>query len=327
MWSFANWSTHGGLAKPALWWLHIPKAGSSFALSTADYPVSRYRDLGGSQHQPLPSRFGLANISAVNVVAMFRQPEHRVLSSYFHMRELARTSKTQLGKPLVSCCMEDWGWSPFVYLPVHRAVVQGSSVASTLGAFEGCQVNMVLGSGCMSKRAQTMADAAAAVERVKQFMFVGLTEHWNVSVCLFNFLLTGRRWMLRHQLLNTRATDTSEYSHGTVLAAPHKSSGAPPGKPNATHSSIWPSFHRSHAVPLPLPTLATPSAGVDTSLTPDPLDGMLYDYVRQRFLRETQQHRIRLECCPTFERMAEIPIPPTDETHHTRHHPAGANVC
>ena len=179
----------------------------------------------------------------------------------------------------------------------------------------------------MSKRAQTMADAAAAVERVKQFMFVGLTEHWNVSVCLFNFLLTGRRWMLRHQLLNTRATDTSEYSHGTVLAAPRESSGAPPGEPNATHRSIWPALHRSHAVTLPLPTLATPSTGVDASLTPDPLDGMLYDYVRQRFLRETQQHGIRLECCPTFERMAEIPIPPTDETHHTRHHPAGANVC
>lgn len=41
--------------------------------SSTDYSVSRSRDLGGSPHQPLPSRFSLADISAANVVAMSRR--------------------------------------------------------------------------------------------------------------------------------------------------------------------------------------------------------------------------------------------------------------
>lgn len=77
----------------ALWWLHFPKCGTSLRGSVLEYPWSKLRDLSWPQgnHQVLFADIG-ARITepGVQAVAMFRQPEDRLESAYFHMRDQIR---------------------------------------------------------------------------------------------------------------------------------------------------------------------------------------------------------------------------------------------
>ena len=40
-------------------------------------------------------------------------------------------------------------------------------------------------------------------------------------------------------------------------------------------------------------------------LPPDPIDGALYAYVSMRLQRDLHAHRVRPECCPTYETVAQ----------------------
>jgi len=260
----------------ALWWLHPPKTGTSFRDSVLDYPWSAYRDTTWPQgcHQVL----GLDMTDRIQrpgaqVVAMFRQPEDRLVSAYFHMRDLLRKprSKGVRGLPRlewpqspVGCCWKDWGWEPSVFVRVHKDVAAAVPPERALARFTGCMTNMVLGYGCMSQHATSPADARRAVEqRLRHFLFVGDQGQWNMSLCLFNAIMTGRRFVLPRQLANSRPTSTK-------LLDPANPAG----------SAI---------------------------ATRDPIDGELWNYVQRRFRRDVRRHGVSPECCPVTSDPTALP--------------------
>lgn len=58
----------------------------------------------------------------------------------------------------------------------------------------------------MSRYANTEEHVRRATTLVDNFLFVGDQSRWNLSICLFNTILTGRRFLLPRQLANTRPT-------------------------------------------------------------------------------------------------------------------------
>lgn len=225
----------GGAMRDAswgLWWLHVPKCASSFNMSVAGYPRSPERTR--KQHQrlhadvaSLAGREGRGAssgpASALQLVGFFRQPEARLLSAYLHMR---RRVANVTGKTIVKCCNSDWGWPRKTYKAVHQRIVgdalRGAGLnPAILAPFLGCQTNSVLGRGCMSGKPVSSADLARAMELVSRFRFVGDVARWNESICLFNYIMTGRRFLLRHQLTNTRATPLKLYNQYRSQAATH----------------------------------------------------------------------------------------------------------
>lgn len=175
-----------------IWWLHIPKTGTSFHASTAQCPQHSGRS--NAQHQNLPKNATQELLSSV--ASMFRHPQERLLSAYYYIQ-----------KVFPHCCVEDWGWQSDVFIPVKEQIAQGRAPAEILHNFVGCQTNMITGSaGCMSGHHPTRAEITEAIRRVEQFGFVGLTSEWELSVCLFNYYTTGTRFIRSFQLTNVRPT-------------------------------------------------------------------------------------------------------------------------
>ena len=267
-----------------LWWLHVPKCATSFRESVLDYPMSPER--GTSEHQPLPagtaSRMDQEHLihgtrapGTVQVVAFFRQPESRLLSSYLWMKDNVRDAADIARRggylPLrgdamvVNCCWGDWGWTADEWRPIHRQIASSAAIdPSVLAPFIGCQTRMVLGRGCMSRRPVVPAETARAIDLVSRFRFVGDIAQWDASICLFNYIMTGRRFKLRRQLANARPTARAMYD---------AASGA-----NATSR-------------MPI----------------DLIDGALYDYVRQRLATELSRHGITDARCPMLDDMSQLP--------------------
>ena len=243
-----------------LWWLHPPKCATSFRYTVLDYPWSPMRDTSfphGTHQVLFPDIAAARNEPKAKLVAFFRQPEERLLSGYFHMNATP------------PCCTEDWGWNRPTYQRVRRELrmarpfVLGSKWLP--GRFHGCMTNMVLARGCMSEHATTSAHARRAIEIVSDFAFVGDVARWNESICLFNAILTGRRFALRHQLAHVRAGGQKSELRTRAAAAAARL---------ATHA---------HKLPR------------------DTVDGALYAYVRSRLASDLEKHGVRPECCPTYE--------------------------
>ena len=181
-------------AEQRMWWLHIPKAGTSFGLTLGAYPRSSSRTT--LYHQLLP-RSVSAPGDIGETVAMFREPTDRLRSTYEWVKARAWPHKSM-------CCREDWGWPRAVYVRVHQRIKANEPAETVLAPFVGCQTNMLIGRGCMSQHRPSPAEVSAAIARISSMRFVGLTSEWRLSICLFNVLTTGRRFVLPGQLLNTR---------------------------------------------------------------------------------------------------------------------------
>ena len=165
----------------SVWWLHFPKCGTSLARSVLEYPLCCGR-MVGLENQPL-SRDGVPG-QRESVVAIFREPRQRILSSYYWL-------KRKSGR----CCGWDWGWTNSVSDDLKRKIRAGASPRSTVAHFKGCMTAMVTGGKCMAGARLSAADAAEAAARVADFKVVGLVDHWHESVCLLNYLQTGTRFV------------------------------------------------------------------------------------------------------------------------------------
>merc|ERR1719343_801322 len=64
--------------------------------------------------------------------------------------------------------------------------------------------NMLLGESCGPRKQSALSESslAAAVDKVRAIGFVGLTEEWLLSVCLFHAKFGGD--MLKAELVNVR---------------------------------------------------------------------------------------------------------------------------
>jgi hypothetical protein len=184
-----------------VWWLHIPKCGSSFSRSAGMYPTDPNRN--GGTHAILPADADKATLG--RVVTMFRAPKQRLMSMYEYMK---RDVKIIKGKPNFYGAGFSWGWNMVDAHVVRRGIYNNGSVAETLGPFVGCQANAVLGYRCLNRHL-TDVTAAKAIERAGQFRFIGLESEWALSVCLFNYVMSGTRYVTQGQLVNLRPTDSS----------------------------------------------------------------------------------------------------------------------
>ena len=188
-----------------VWWLHIPKCGSSFSQSAMLYARSNSRKVfptntgewppGAQEHQLLPMTGTEGKLALHEAVGMFRQPEQRLLSSFAWKKSHA------------GCCMGDWGWNATEQFNVRQSMDRGLGPVETMGTFFGCQTNMVLGRGCFQRYPiLSSSDVDVAIQRIHKFRFVGVMEEWLLSICLFNSVMTGERFVFKTQLVNNRAT-------------------------------------------------------------------------------------------------------------------------
>ncbi|CAK8993769.1 Uncharacterized protein SCF082_LOCUS3650 [Durusdinium trenchii] len=197
-----------------MFWLHIPKCGTSFANTVMHLPqmcpgLKENVSLGDVEiwsecfevafwklcptlcDQSLvhcnrwPDGEGFTGIHQLltdekyskhkgHLVALFRQPEQRLLSAYYDDRELFRTTDF-----VCSCCDKS---------KYNTDELSMEAFIQTWGSWETGQL---VGKDA-SKEQLSLADVAKALERLEDgFAFVGLQEEWELSVCLFHTKFGG----------------------------------------------------------------------------------------------------------------------------------------
>ena len=264
----------GGQEKKVLW-LNFPKCGTSFLNTVKDYPwfPGRGDPRHYYEHMSLTSDLSkkaeetkLAEQHSVAV--MFRDPDERLLSSYWWIYEKHCHGGAN------GCCNIDWGWDLDTAKEVKAQIGQLVPPNTSIGRFSGCMTRMVLGSGCMADKPMSELDVSDAIERLDRFLFVGELAEWHLSMCLFNAIMNGgERFVLQKQVLNSRPTMQLTSCRGAPIEQGLKS---------------MPGFRVG-------------------DLPRDSADHAVYSFARDRFRRDLARYNITTEKdCPLLED-SEIP--------------------
>ena len=223
-------------------WLHVPKTGSSFGTAlvhrgcprippeaaaddgapivslTSRYPrrSRRWCDKGAflgnlNGHEPVryPEHLGAT-------VALFRRPGARLLSECAALdvefrRAFGAAASAPSGgvyaKPFLREFLYSHGYSHAAIAKLASAWDRHLSIplraCLSLPDVRGCQTKMVLGVPCAAPLQLNASLLAEAVRRLtSDFLFVGLTEEWDTSVCLFHATLGGEA--VAAEFLNAR---------------------------------------------------------------------------------------------------------------------------
>lgn len=234
-----------------LYWMHTPKTGTSFKFTIQEVSThDRYR-LGGF-HEPLPKDASDKLLS--RFTTMLRDPAQRLASAIAYTR---------------TCTLPQSGWRFQEHhgcgaADVLELVKKGKTPADDecLSSLIGCQTNMLLGKGCMTGGSHNNSDIVLAKSRLDKFFFVGLVEEWELSICLFNFKLTGRRYVEQCQIRDSRPTDGQSFD---------------------------PSAQGSHTYDV-------------TGYPLDEADEEIYRHGKEQFQKEIAKHGITKEACaPTID--------------------------
>ena len=174
------------------------------------------------RHAPLRN---LTEIDLTSVVALFRHPEERLLSTYWYIHQHRQF-----------CCEPiEFGYTgaQHAVLLKHasRATPPHLALTGPLN-FTGCQAKMVLGHRCFEKpRAfqnrswQSVADEAIA--RIDRFKFVGVVSEFFLSLCLFNYKMTGARYVTPFQVKQCNPTYLNLTKIGMTAEQAHNVSSLP----------------------------------------------------------------------------------------------------
>ena len=191
-------------------WMHVPKTGTSFQLALVAWGCSReaFKSLAstsslafdfqspmcsgsftansGGDHHPLSTTDRVTG----RVVSLFRAPKTRIASGYAHdfhdcppLRE--RFNCSDVNK-------YDCARQPAVVMQRERVVLEYARCV------DGCTTRMIMGMPCgrhdlpfhqaLTKETTERAIAQRiAAENVvsRQFVFLGDTDHWRLSICQF----------------------------------------------------------------------------------------------------------------------------------------------
>lgn len=178
------------------YWLHIPKNGMTFGKSVVACKTVPGEKSIWVRHKPLTSAIPLKYVAS-----FFRQPDQRLASEFAFGRTHFQALKMHgpYGNDTLPTVKK-----------IFEKLQQGRNAQNDdyLGKnFLGCQTNMVLGRGCMQGTPTNASkDAEEASAKVDEFRFVGLVEEWPLSICLFNYLVTGKRFVTYHQLVDSHPT-------------------------------------------------------------------------------------------------------------------------
>ena len=206
-------------------WLHIPKCGTTFVSDLLRFQCDReisdklgQRDdaealaledvrhqhllwaamKGGSPyyacqlglrnyHRPLAAQGGHKSRPVSRVVSFFRDPISRVASGFVNGLHDCERVERQVGISSRSACIAFAGGN------TSAGELKDAKRAALLYAkcVQGCQGRMVTGDRCDSSwrhspRAEAVAARARkAVAKLRDFAFVGITERWGASACVF----------------------------------------------------------------------------------------------------------------------------------------------
>jgi len=194
-------------------WLHIPKTGSAFINLVARYACpslvgsnitfvtalnfTRWRSMRSPQTIPVSSDdatcAGLLPPWAGHIpvreherdqrllLGIFRAPSQRLISGFHHTEYSMPQSMIAPGMPREQRATLQ-----------HAAIGDPARYAQWPG-IASCTTKMLLGWPCASSRHVSSADVERAIRVLDRFAFVGLLEHWVVSVCVFHVRPT-RTW-------------------------------------------------------------------------------------------------------------------------------------
>ena len=163
---------------------------------------------------PPPPRAAAPNVSAALAaretlpsVTLLRRPRARVISAYFDSR---RTDcQLEARDATKGCCHQCVGpdneslerlrrelnanYSDYAHLGPRRIDAAASQIYAAWPGLRGCATRLLTGRPCNAASAALGPDdAALAIARLRRdFAFVGLTEHFDVSVCLFGAMFGG----------------------------------------------------------------------------------------------------------------------------------------
>jgi hypothetical protein len=202
-------------------YLHVPQSGSGFATVVAHHvcgsdipddvfvrePKAFFEKWGPtcnasrfgrfeSGHSPLtPTDMG--NLGSV--VAMFREPSQRIISGYFN--DLYGCTKLQQKHECIINVNGSFVCEGDLRDENGRFVRNPStiSVFEYGKCMENCTANMLTGRACGTRGP---VDVERAIEVVDELGFVGITEEWNLSLCLWHARFGGR--VLPAELMNVR---------------------------------------------------------------------------------------------------------------------------
>jgi hypothetical protein len=203
-----------------IFYMHVPESGAGFATVVAHHvcgatipenvaviePSAFFRRWGWRCDHSLFHRFQsghapliLEETNAGHAVMMFREPTQRILSGYFNnlhgcydLQRKYNCSSSGENEPVV--CSEDLMSVDGQSMRNSRAipVEYGKCV-------ENCTANMLAGRDCA---AEGEPDVDAALRVVDSLGFVGLSDEWTLSVCLWHKKFGGH--MLPAELANVR---------------------------------------------------------------------------------------------------------------------------
>jgi len=219
---------------PEIVWLHIPKCGTSFLTTLYYYacpgiPPSacvgtetdpEHQELDLTVKYPMDEswdrictiRFETFNIyvrghhpiyndtKLENVFAMFRDPFDRLVSGFNYNRHMDGKPKAErqlIGKAVKGKSRE---------LQFQMYVKFGDLL--------GCQTKMVVGHRCASEYILTNADLQKAKRRIEKMRFIGITDEWNRSICLFHKQFGGNIYDVEFQ--NKREGNYTKYEFSRI---------------------------------------------------------------------------------------------------------------
>ena len=279
-------------------WVHIPKCGSSFEATVKLHGGRLYE--GDGAHSPIAANATDGELSRLAV--MFRQPEERLFSTYAWLQRMH-----------VHCCaVVDFGWQGGrERYDVLERIRHGEPARTVLAPYVGCQLNMLLGHKCHSRPTlvPTYDPQRApphyvrlAKQRIDQLFYVGLVSEWELSVCLFNFKMTGVRYTTALQLKNCRPTAPPSGRNVTATTATRKG-GRTLLAASGRHIEPSNPVPDKHVAQDDVQTDAQRASGPNT-LPIDHLDHAVFEHAQARFWREVRQHRISAASCASASNLS-----------------------
>jgi len=153
-------------------WLHVPKTGS-----TMERPLMSLQPL--DCYWPMPDFHKDINDADFDVLhghffSMFRKPSARSFSSFVYFNfQVYEESPT----PVVACDDVQLNADPDAY----KNGTKGLVTKMLAGQQHGGQC-----SACVKLCNSGEPDVQKALQRLDGFQFIGITEHWELSMCLFH---------------------------------------------------------------------------------------------------------------------------------------------
>jgi hypothetical protein len=142
--------------------------------------------------------FSFKGFLDVGHVGLFREPRARLVSAFHY-------GMHAFGAP------EEWHEALKARVKTLQEFVETPQILS-------CSTKMLLGRACAEDYNVSVSDAAQALRNLDTFAFVGLTEAFNMSVCLFHHMHGGE--VFPWEFVTVRDSFSSKMSKATT-AVPH----------------------------------------------------------------------------------------------------------